>query len=76
MRIFQNIDGIVEIHFAIIDASNDTRVYLNGAGPRRWDIYDRVELELTGPVLKQVGNTLRVIRLEGEGLPALLPRDG
>ena len=76
MRIFQNIDGIVEIHVAIIDARNNTRIYLNGAGPRRWDIYDRVEPKLTGLVLKQVGDSLEVIRREGGGLEAPLPQDG
>ena len=74
MRLFQNIDGIVEIYVAIIIASNDTRVYLNGAGPRQWDIYDRVEPKLTGRVLKQVVDRLGVIRREGEGFPSLLPR--
>ena len=74
MRLFQNNYGNVEIHVAIIDASNNMRVCLNGAGPRRWDIYYRVEPEMTGPVLKQVGNSLRFIRREGEGLPAHLPR--
>ena len=67
MRLFQNMDGTFEIHVAIIDARNYTRFYLNGASPRRWDIYDRVEHKLTGPVLKQVGNSpeLSAVREKG-----------
>ena len=74
MWLFQNIDGIVKIHVTRIDASNNIRVCLNGAGPRICNIYDRVKPELRDPVLKQVGDSLGVIRCEGEGLPALLPR--
>ena len=74
MGLRQNIDGIREIHVAIIDARNPPRICIGGAGAFRRDVNNWTQSELSHTIFVQVGERLGVVRIEGEGFSPFLPR--